>query len=240
MVVVKYIGTSPVESKLGGDNPDPPSTDPHYREMAFQFSYEEQLEYIPIFVSIDLNQFEDGNKPTEIAVFVDEECKGAAVIKDGEVQLNAYITNITDPSEELKEMEFRMYFPGKTASTNVLNYSVLNPQAGTFASRKVKLGATEIPPLPLSTRLYQNYPNPFNPETLIQYDLKDDGQVVIDIYNLKGQKVRSVVNNVKNAGSYTEIWDGTNNNSKQASSGVYFYRMHAHNQTMTNKMLLLK
>lgn len=251
MVVVKYIGTSPVEFKLGGDNPDPPFTDAYYREMASQFSYEEQPEYLPIFVSIDLNQFENGNKPTEIAVFVDEECKGAAVIKEGEVQLNAYITNITDPSEELKDMEFRMYFPGKVANTNVLNYSVFNPQSGTFESRKVKLGeckgflqvkigATETPPLPLTTRLYQNYPNPFNPETSIKYDLKDDGQVMIDIYNLKGQKVRSLVNNVKNAGSYTEIWNGTDNNGKQVSSGVYIYRMHAHNQTLTNKMLLLK
>lgn len=251
MVVVKYIGTSPVEFKLGGDNPDPPFTDAYYREMASQFSYEEQPEYLPIFVSIDLNQFENGNKPTEIAVFVDDECKGAAVIKEGEVQLNAYITNITDPSEELKEMEFRMYFPGKAANTNVLNYSVLNPQSGTFESRKVKLGeckgflqvkigATETPPLPLTTRLYQNYPNPFNPETSIKYDLKENGQVVIDIFNLKGQKVCSLVNNVKNAGSYTEIWNGTDNNGKQVSSGVYIYRMHAHNQTLTNKMLLLK
>lgn len=251
MVVVKYIGTSPVEFKLGGDNPTPPYADAYYREMASQFSYDEQSEYIPIFVSIDLNQFENGNKPTEIAVFVDEECKGAAVIKEGEVQLNAYITNITDPSEELKSMEFRMYFPGKAASTNVLSYSVLNPQSGAFESRRVKLGeckgflqvkigATEIPPLPLTTRLYQNYPNPFNPETSIKYDLKEDGQVLIDIYNLKGQKVRSLVNNVKNAGSYTESWNGTDNNGKQVSSGVYFFRMHTHNQTLTNKMLLMK
>ena len=62
--------------------------------------------------------------------------QGCCLIKDGEVQLNAYITNITDPSEELKEMEFRMYFPGKTASTNVLNYSVLNPQAGISQAEK--------------------------------------------------------------------------------------------------------
>ncbi|MDD2424378.1 MAG: FlgD immunoglobulin-like domain containing protein [Candidatus Cloacimonetes bacterium] len=165
--------------------------------------------------------------------------------------MNAYITNITDPSEELKSMEFRMYFPGKTSGTNVLKYSVLNPQSGTYESRRVKLGeckgflqvkigATETPPLPQTTRLYQNYPNPFNPETSIRFDLKEDGFVEIGIYNLKGQKVRSLVNDVKSAGSYTEIWNGTDNNGRQAASGVYFFRMHTHNQTLTNKMILMK
>lgn len=251
MVVVRYIGNEPVEFPLGGDNPDPPFTDPYYREMATHFGYEEQPDYIPVFLSIDLNQFEDGNKPTEIAVFVDDECKGAAVIKEGEVQLNAYITNITDPTEELKNLEFRMYFPGKATNANVLDYSVLNNQSGRFESRnvtvseckeflQVRIGATEELPLPTMTQLFSNYPNPFNPETTISFDLAEQSPVTIEVFNIKGQKMKTLVRDSYTPGHHSVVWNGTDNNGNSVSSGVYFYRMNTPNHISTQKMLLLK
>ncbi len=251
MVVVRYIGNDPIEFKLGGENPNPPFTDPYYREKAKHFVYEEKPDYVPIFLSIDLNQFEDGNKPTEVAVFIDEECKGAAVIKEGEVQLNSYITNITDPTEELKDLEFRMFFPGKAANANVLDYAVLNNQSGRFESRnisvseckeflQVKIGKTNEPPLPSITKLFGNYPNPFNPETTISFDLANQCSVTIEVYNIKGQKVKTLAKDMFTPGHHTVVWNGTDSKGKSVSSGVYFYRMSTSNHTSTRKMLLLK
>ncbi|MCK9334651.1 MAG: C10 family peptidase [Candidatus Cloacimonetes bacterium] len=251
MVVVRYIGSDPIEFKLGGDNPNPPFTDPYYREMATHFEYEEQPEYIPIFLSIDLNQFEDGDKPLEVAVFIDEECKGAAVIKEGEVQLNAYITNVDDPTEELKNLEFRMFFPGKAANAHVLDYSVLNKQSGRFESRKIsvseskeflqiRLGKTEEPPLPSVTKLFGNYPNPFNPETTISFDLAEQCPVTIEVFNIKGQKVRTLVRDSYAPGHHSVVWNGTDAKGRTVSSGVYFYRMITPTNTLIHKMLLMK
>lgn len=251
MVVIRYIGTSPVEFKLGGENPDPPFTDPYYREMPSHFWFEEKPDYIPIFLSIDLNQFEDGNKPTEVAVFVDEECKGAAVIKDGQVQLNAYITNITDPSEELKTLEFRMYFPGKAVDGNVNEYSVLNNQTGCFENRmisvsecheflQINLGNTEEPQMPSVTSLLTNYPNPFNPETCIKFEIANESNLTIEVFNIKGQKVKTLVRGAYTPGYYSVIWNGTDDSNKHVTSGVYFYRMTTRNEVLTKKMLLLK
>ena len=246
MVVVRYIGNDPIEFKLGGENPDPPFTNPYFRDMASHFNYEEQPEYVPIFLSIDLNQFEDGNKPTEVAVFIDEECKGAAVIKEGEVQLNAYITNITDPTEELKNLEFRMFFPGKAANANVLDYAVLDNQSGRFESRnisvseckeflQVKIGKTDEPSLPAITKLFSNYPNPFNPETTISFDLANQCSVTIEVYNIKGQKVKTLAKDMFTPGHHTVVWNGTDNKGKSVSSGVYFYRMSTPNHTSLGK-----
>lgn len=251
MVVVRYIGSDPIEFKLGGDNPDPPFTDPYFREMATHFGYEEQPDYIPIFLSIDLNQFEDGNKPTEIAVFVNEECKGAAVIKEDQVQLNAYITNVEDPIEELANLEFAMYFPGKGAANSVLDYSVLNNQSGRFESRnvtvseckeflQVRIDATDEPPLPTVIKLYGNYPNPFNPETTISFDLAEQSPVTIEVFNIKGQKVSTLVRDNFASGHHSVVWNGTDSNGKPVSSGVFFYKMSTPNHVSTRKMLLLK
>ncbi len=251
MVVVRYIGEDPVEFKLGGNNPNPPFVDPYYRETVKHFKYVEQPDYVPIFLSIDLNQYEDGNKPVEVAVFVDDKCKGAAVVTEEDVQLNAYITNIEDPTQELKNLEFRMYFPQKSANAHVLDYSVLNNQSGRFESRKVavseckeflqvKIGETDEPLLPSATKLFNNYPNPFNPETTISFNLAEQGFVTIEVFNIRGQKVKTVVKDAFVPGHHSVVWDGTDRKGNPVSSGMYFYRMNSQDHFSTKKMLLLK
>jgi hypothetical protein len=251
MVVVHYIGTNDVEFKLGGDNPNPPFTESYARDMTKHFTYEEQLGYLPVFISMDLNQYEDGNKPTEVALFIDEVCKGAAVIKEGEIQLNAYITNNDDLTDDLKEVEFRLYFPSKSASSIVPEYAVLNLQTGVYESKtarvsdfkgflRVQLTKTgEVLP-PAATQLFQNYPNPFNPVTSIKYDLAETSQVRMNIYNVRGQLVKTLLNQEMLAGTHSVIWDGKDGQGRSVSSGVYFYRMSLPNKVLTNKMLLLK
>lgn len=251
MVVVHYIGTNDVEFKLGGNNPNPPFTDSYTREMTKLFTYEEQLDYLPVFISMDLNQYEDGNKPTEIALFIDEVCKGAAVINNGEIQLNAYITNNDDLSDDLKEVEFRLYFPTKSANSIVPEYAVLNLQTGIYESKtarvsdfkgflRVQLTKTgEVLP-PAATQLFQNYPNPFNPVTSIKYDLAENSQVRMDIFNVRGQLVKTLLNQEMLSGTHSVIWDGKDGQGRSVSSGVYFYRMSLPNKVLTNKMLLMK
>jgi hypothetical protein len=76
-------------------------------------------------------------------------------------------------------------------------------------------------------RLFQNYPNPFNPVTTIRYQLPSKNRVVMDIYNIAGQRIIQLVNKQQKAGRYTLHWDGRNRSGKQVSSGIYFYRLKA-------------
>ncbi|MCK9332554.1 MAG: carboxypeptidase regulatory-like domain-containing protein, partial [Candidatus Cloacimonetes bacterium] len=92
----------------------------------------------------------------------------------------------------------------------------------------------------LTTQLKGNYPNPFNPETTISYSVKDSGPVSIDIFNVKGQLVRKLVNDTKAAGNYTEIWNGKDNNGRAVSSGIYYFKMNAGKYSSTKKMILMK
>jgi hypothetical protein len=94
--------------------------------------------------------------------------------------------------------------------------------------------------LPLVYSLEQNYPNPFNPGTTIEYSVPRRSIVRIDVFNLLGQKVRTLLDREQPAGSYTITWDGTNTTGQPVSTGVYFYRFQAGDSFQTKKMLLLK
>ncbi len=97
--------------------------------------------------------------------------------------------------------------------------------------------------LPTAQRvlLRQNYPNPFNPETRIDFSLaKDSDKLELVIYNLKGQKVKSLYNGKAEKGSHSLIWDGKDENGSAAASGVYFYKLTTGAQTISRKMVLMK
>ncbi|GAB4340839.1 MAG: hypothetical protein Kow0037_27000 [Calditrichia bacterium] len=89
--------------------------------------------------------------------------------------------------------------------------------------------------------LEQNYPNPFNPTTTIRYQLPEVSRVSLQIYNILGQRVRTLVNNVKqSAGKYRIVWDGKNDAGTKMASGIYIYRIQAGNYTQVRKMVLMK
>jgi len=88
--------------------------------------------------------------------------------------------------------------------------------------------------------LYANYPNPFNPETTISFFLMRDSYVNVDIYNIRGQKIKSLVSEFKTAGSHHVVWNGTDENGLPVSSGIYFHKMQSNDFTATKRMLLLK
>ncbi len=92
--------------------------------------------------------------------------------------------------------------------------------------------------------LFQNYPNPFNPTTTIQYQLPSDSKVRIEIYNILGQRVRTLINKEQKAGVYKIPWDGRNAYGSKVASGLYIYRIKAETGGKTfvqaKKMLLVK
>jgi flagellar hook assembly protein FlgD len=88
--------------------------------------------------------------------------------------------------------------------------------------------------------LIQNYPNPFNSETTIRYSIPLKTEVRLIIYNLNGQKVRTLVNEEKASGSYTVTWDGKDDKGQNVVSGIYIYDMNAGDFTEKKKMVLLK
>jgi hypothetical protein len=101
-----------------------------------------------------------------------------------------------------------------------------------------------VPPLSIGSaddsktyqyKLYQNYPNPFNPSTHISFSLPQREHVVIDIYNTIGQYIKTVKNQVLNAGYHELVFDGQN-----LSSGIYFYRIEAGTWQEIKKMILIK
>jgi len=94
--------------------------------------------------------------------------------------------------------------------------------------------------IPEVTALNSNYPNPFNPETCLSFALAEAGNVRIDIYNVKGQKIKTLVNEIKAAGTYQITWYGTDDNNRQVASGIYFYKMRSGIYSSTRKMILMK
>jgi hypothetical protein len=99
------------------------------------------------------------------------------------------------------------------------------------------ISAVELPPavLPAAFSLGQNYPNPFNPTTVISYQVPSAGSVKVAVYDLTGREAATLVNELKQPGTYDVVFDGRN-----LASGVYFYRMQAGGFAETRRLLLLK
>jgi hypothetical protein len=90
------------------------------------------------------------------------------------------------------------------------------------------------------TKLEGCYPNPFNPETTISFTLNQFSNVVIDIFNIKGQKVKTLIDDHFERGSHKVVWDGKDGSGNSASSGLYFYRMATPEYSAVKKMILMK
>ena len=98
--------------------------------------------------------------------------------------------------------------------------------------------------IPVRTELTGNFPNPFNPTTTIKYALHEDSRINLEIFNIKGQKVKTLAEGNRSAGFHTIVWNGKDNNSRTSASGLYFYKMvsegNSGRYTSTKKMILLK
>lgn len=91
-----------------------------------------------------------------------------------------------------------------------------------------------------ATALRGNSPNPFNPSTTIHYDILEPCNVRLDVYNLKGQKVRSLLNEASSSGHHSVVFEACDDSGKELGSGVYIYRFSAGRYTASKKMLLME
>jgi hypothetical protein len=129
-------------------------------------------------------------------------------------------------------------------SNHSMTQGLNNGSTFEYASMRIYFGGipddaenTEVVNSPIQVN---NYPNPFNPSTTITFEIQDAGNVTIDIYNVRGQLVKSLVNETYEAGSHNAFWNGTDNNDQTVPSGVYFYQTKCGRYTTSKKMILMK
>ncbi len=107
-------------------------------------------------------------------------------------------------------------------------------------NRRIQLINSKLSSIPLKYSLSQNYPNPFNPTTTISFDLPQNTKVSLVVYNLLGQQVKVLIDQELEAGTHNVLWNSTNDDGKNISSGVYFYKLETSDFSDTKKMVLLK
>ena len=89
--------------------------------------------------------------------------------------------------------------------------------------------------------LYNAYPNPFNPTTTIEFEVPYSMDIVLNVYDISGKLVKTLVNDIKNTGKHSVVWDGKNENGKSAANGMYIYKLISNqNLSISNKMILMK
>jgi len=161
---------------------------------------------------------------------------GYNVYRDGVVIVSGVTdTNYTD--EGLTNGTIYIYYVVAVYTSPV---GVSEPTETVSATPERPSGDEDDVVVPVATKLGGNYPNPFNPTTTIAYEMASEGRVVIEIYNFRGQKIRTLVNGVRSVGSYNVVWDGHDDSGNSISSGIYFYRMTCKGYVGVKKMLLLK
>ena len=208
------------------------------------FTYQDK----PDYEAIEIDSIAGIGNVVEIGVFEDGTCVGAAVVDTLPVQILAYTDQLNRDGTTLS---FQVE-TGRGIPQSIKNYSVLNFETGKYEMRPLVSGQQEYSVIRLGEGDYEevtpvqkivlskNYPNPFNPTTTISFSLPEEMKIDLSIYNIKGQKVRTLYKGKAGSGQHSVIWNGKDNNEKPVSSGIYFYKLEADNRELTRKMLLLK
>ncbi len=148
------------------------------------------------------------------------------------------MSNIIFKEKDLKAYLVKVKKAGK--SDGRITVIELTDDLSAAKTESADFSSEAIQGLPGEYRLDQNYPNPFNPETEISYQLPEAVQVRLTIFNLSGQKIRSLVNAEMAAGRHVARWDGKDESGVDVPSGVYFYTLEAGSFIDTKKMTLIK
>jgi hypothetical protein len=120
------------------------------------------------------------------------------------------------------------YFPQKLARIHLSSSSTSIEEDGSEGS------------IANAFKLDQNYPNPFNPTTVINYELPRPAKVKLNVYNVLGQRIKTLANGLRAAGNHTVVWDGKDQKGRRVASGIYFYKIAAGDYTCVRKMILLR
>jgi hypothetical protein len=89
-------------------------------------------------------------------------------------------------------------------------------------------------------QLFENYPNPFNPTTTLRFNLPAATNASLQVFNIKGQLVNTLVNGTLDSGTHSVVWNGTDSSNRSVASGVYYFRLSTPMGTQSKKMLLMK
>ncbi len=156
------------------------------------------------------------------------------------VYRNGSYRAITNPATT--EFVDRDIIPGQTYSYYIV--AVYGESGGwpSDPSNEIEITVTSIEDegVPLVTAIKGNYPNPFNPETNIMFDLAESSYTKITVYNISGQRVRTLVDEKLNPGKHSIVWNSQDDNLRPVSSGIYFIKMETEEYTGQRKILFLK
>jgi len=209
------------------------------------FTFNEKQDYVPVYISLPDSLKIDLK---EIGLYLDGVCKGAVVVENNLEQICAYL----DIDEKLTDgvVEFVFYYnPDKSQVQECRTLRIDNSRfAAQYANgnRRYPFYTVTLSPkdlenvTPLEFALNQNYPNPFNPTTTISYQLPESGKVRLDVYNLKGQLVKTLIDGTQVSGLHSIVWNGTDTKNRSVASGVYLYRLSSQHNVQTKRMLLMK
>ncbi|HOD53848.1 MAG TPA: FlgD immunoglobulin-like domain containing protein, partial [Candidatus Cloacimonadota bacterium] len=140
---------------------------------------------------------------------------------------------------------FKLWKPGSEVVTfiNTLQ-SIPGGRTGTvqnmYAFNTNAVAGDDVVEPVFINELRTNYPNPFNPTTTIEFSLKENQNVSLEVFNIKGQKVKTLAKGMMEKGRHTIIWNGTNDHGQAVGSGIYFYKMDTKGYNKVRKALLLK
>ncbi|MDD2228368.1 MAG: T9SS type A sorting domain-containing protein [Candidatus Cloacimonetes bacterium] len=216
--------------------------DPKIVKLAQNFDYTEKPEYLPMYIEFEGDQSLD--LPSEIGIYVNGICKGATVVEGADAQICVYLDANEQISAENSELVF--WYDSKAQAQNRMRCKLTpgslsqNHDFDNLYYSFVVSDKTEFEPIIPLTKLNQNYPNPFNPTTTIAYELAEAGLVSMEIYNLKGQKVNTLLNDSMAAGTHRVVWNGTDKYGRAVSSGIYYCRLITKDRSISKKMILLK
>jgi hypothetical protein len=131
---------------------------------------------------------------------------------------------------------------GQPVISEAQNSSHSNHVGFWYLRRHPVIAGDEQTPIsvPMEYRLEQNYPNPFNPETEIRFQLPQAGLVVIKIFNILGEEIRTLADAQYDAGYHRVRWDGKDKNGKSVASGVYLYQLRAGRFSQVKKMSFIR
>ena len=157
------------------------------------------------------------------------------------VQLDTYSGEIEAAEQEEIELLFDSSdLAENTYNCNLMIYDNREDTTVPITLNVIDNSNSDYEITPATTELLGNYPNPFNPSTAIQFALREAGEASINIYNLKGQRIKTIKNRYQQPGIYQIKWNGTDDSNKKVSSGIFLYKLQANSVNQTKKMLLLE
>ena len=166
------------------------------------------------------------------------------LVAHGSVDLSEWDGPILSGYDKGDEIEIRLFSIQDQVELRVesdLNVNVYGEnEQMSFGSATVY----DAPAMPTDFRLAQNYPNPFNPTTTIEYNVATSGFVSLEVYDVMGRLVKTLVDNqwvvAGQTSGYSVTWNGLDDNGQKVSAGLYIYRLQSGSMSTSNKMILLK